>query len=255
MSGLKIDGFDTSALGLILEDAAGRRDQPDQQRTLAAVPGRPGAIDLGTAPVIEPRTLTLTGTQRASTAAELLGFLDQLKRRCARPSVQLIFPDQPSRAFTGTIDRITTRAIAPAFTQRGHGIQIQVTCDDPRAYDLVDTVVALSTVAKAVPLGTAAVRPITRITTPNQPVLIYKDSGGAERGRIELSTTGLTWVEIDHDRGTITGSNGSDRVGDLTDGDFLALDPADGSADGTAWPTLTLTGAASGTATYRKAWQ
>lgn len=247
-----INGYDTSALGLIIEDAPRWRDSPRRSRVQAAVPGRIGLVDLGARPVLEPRALEFTGVQKGDTAQQLRDRLDALKRRLERGELEIRTFDMSDRFYRGQLEDLTIAAIRPAFTQRAHRIKIAFLCDDPRAVAITEDVVAFTT-ATPMPLGSAPSHPVVRITTPTNPTIIYRNSAGVEQGRLALTISGVTWVEIDMGRGTIVDNTGADRIAALTSGTFLELDPFDGTADGTAHPTLEVTGG-TGSGRFRKAW-
>ncbi len=247
-----VDGFDLRTLGFESDAPAGWRDVPPSRLQAIAIPGRAGVSAIADRPQVEARALSLSGIQSASNAATLLTQFDQLKRRLSRREVQVVFPDRSDRFFRARLESISASAIRPAFTQRAHHLRILLVCEDPRAHQTTESALAFGA-ATAMPLGDAPVRPVLAIASPSNPVIIYRDAAGLERGRMELTISSASAVTIDCDRLRIVDNAGDPRPEALTGGDFLELDPADANAAGTSWPTLEVTGGA-GTATYRRAW-
>lgn len=248
-----IDGYDLTALGVVLEKAPAWRDLPTYRRQTVPLPGRIGELDLSPNARPGPRMVELVGTQSAANAPALLVALDSLKRRLNREVSEFILPDRPDRTFVGKLDALRVEGLAPDFAQRAHRLQISIRCDDPRLYSTDKTVVNIGAVAAETEIGTAPVGPVIRLNNPNDPVLTYRTSAGTVRTTMALTVSGVSWIEIDCERMTIVDSDTTDRPEVLTGGDFITLDPADGSVDGADGPTLAVSGA-TGTATYRKAW-
>jgi len=141
-----------------------------------------------------------------------------------------------------------------------------IVCHDPLRYDQDVTGVGFSSSAAALPLGTApSAGLVTIYGAATNPTLTYRDQVGDALLPVsgDSVTMGFTAtlgaddaLEVDLAAKKVTRIDAgvrSDALSTLTSGWFFALDPADGNAAASSWPTLEVS---SGTAlaTYRRAW-
>ena len=147
---------------------------------------------------------------------------------------------------------MSAAGIQPELTQKAYDVALRFLVSDPRYYATSDTIVNFTT-ATDMPLGTALVDPVVRLTGGTDPVLIYKNSSAVEVARMEFTWSG-TWIDIDMDAKTILDNTGTSQIAALDTGEFFSLDPNDGDYPTSDWPTLEVSGGGSGTATYRKAY-
>lgn len=249
---MRVDGFALSALGVVVEDAQGRRDGADERVPTATVPGY-GEVELTDEPTPSPRRITVIATQSAPTVGELQVQLRALKARL-RPGrlVAVGFSDDPDLVYFGRCESISAPSIAPAFVQRAHRLRIVIICPDPQGYDASETTVAVGGAPTPLPLGTGMHRPVVMITGPaTDPVLEYR-AGGVVVGRMGLGVSlgsGESLV-VDSGRVTIRREDGTSAAEALASGDFLRFEGRHGAA------TLArVSGSAAGVAvTYRRAY-
>lgn len=262
-----IDGTDVSSFNLRISDAPGSRAGLNRDHSLAYVPGRDGALYLGADAQGQARERRLIlsgdldipyGTSSAHTA--LLAVLDELKWRIARRDVQIVFGDETARYFTARIERPDANHVHPLHSQRVLLIQLGFLCADPYAYAVTETTVTFTSSAAQCPLWTGLVYPLVNIVGPVGPDfdIIYRDSGGTERGRTQIvgSVPSGQTLAIDSYNQLITldGADAADMLVDSTTSDFIVLDPTHGATVVGAFPTLETTKTPnSAQAIYRRA--
>jgi hypothetical protein len=249
---VRIDGVDLSTLGLITADVPELRDGVERDYPLGKVPGR-GAVHLSRRGQPRERRITVVGAIAAADHATVLTAMDSLKRRVGAREVQIVVADALTRYFTGRPESIRLPTIAPTLSQRMVHVRWTWVCTDPLAYDTTPQSVAFGA-ATQMPLGSAPSRPVLTLSVPAGDVaVIYRDSGGTERGRIELVDVSGAELVIDCDDQVITFDDESGAEL-LSGGDFLELDPLDG-AEGGPYPTLEVVGTVTAAvAVYRRAW-
>lgn len=257
-----IDGTDLKTLGLRVNDLPEIRDGLVTDYATGRVPGRIGVVHLSESNEgqARERRITIVGhiiaTAGSSAHATVLTNLDSLKFRVERRDVQIRSTTPTDRYWTGRSESCITPTEPPMHIQRGVGVRWTFLCEDPLAYATSETTVDFNAAATQCALGTGPSYPTITIVGPvTNPIIIYNDSGGTEVERTTLTVTvpaGQALI-IDNWNQVIT-LDGADANDSLTGGDFLVLDPRDGSAGG-PYPQLQISPAATATsaqAVYRK---
>lgn len=246
-----IDGIDMRTLGVRDSDIPELRDGLEVGYPTGSVPGR-GAVHLSRRGLPRERRITIVGWIAQEDHAAALAALDSVKRRLARREVQIVVADQVARYIHGVPESIRFPTIAPYQIQHGTHIRWTFLCVDPLFYAVAADSVAFGA-ATQIPLGSAPSLPVLTLTNPSGDIaVIYRSSAGLELARIEFSDVSGSELVIDCDNQVIT-IDDENGAGLLSGGDFFALDPLHGS-EGGPYPTLEVSGATSGTATYRRAW-
>jgi hypothetical protein len=252
---LYIDDYDTSLLGLIVESVTGLSDTPALTPRTRERYGWAGLMEVAAFPQLAPRTITVTGTVLAATAAALETALDNLKAKFVPATVRARFVNNATREWVTRLTEFTVTPLpGPQFLQAARSVSLKLLALDPYGYDLSNTVIGSITNAdSACAVGTAPSRPVLRCTgAATNPLWTYKNQGGTTIQTLQLTITvaGGDWVEVDCAAKTIRKSVSSvitDALTTLSGGDFIALDPKDGT------PTLRVS-VGTGQATYKKAW-
>jgi phage-related protein len=255
---LYVNDYDTSKLGLYVEQIDGLDDGVDINPKTIAIAGRDGLAITAAKPEAGPRAIAVRGVMKAATNTALRTNIDLLKDRVYAGDVEIRF-GQLDRVALARCRGIKYSAELAQLASKGFPLEIQFLCPDPAFYALDPTMIAFNTLRAPVPLGTRKSRPLIHIVGAiNNPLLTYRDHFGTAQ-----QTMGFTvnlgandYLEIDCDRGTITkyvAGVASNGIALLTAGDFIALDPLHGSYLTSSWPTLELNGG-TGDVLFRRAW-
>jgi hypothetical protein len=240
-----------AAYGFFLRTQDGVHDASDREWVQLTVPGTAGV--LFAPPVQEKgRKLTLTGglwtaanTTAAREAAEdaLKGALRAGLLRLVRTSASSL-----SRLIEGYAVSIQTKPVEHPLNGLGSAVTIAMLCRDVYWRDIEPLLRALPVAGAryALPLGEAPSTPIIRLMAGTNPVLTYRDAGGAVVWSMTFTATlsATDYLDIDMRYRTITRVNSGTTVATsglslLTAGDFpRAFDPQDGDYLSAAWPTL-----------------
>lgn len=258
-----VNGYDTSRLGLVVEQVDGWMDGLTAQRRTSKLPGRVGAIPLAPDTETTPRTLTVQGAlwpKPESLAAVRQALLD-LKERLGRGLLELSFVDQADKFLHALVQQHQVVATRPQFASPYSRISVQFFCPDPLIYAVQPSVVGFAAARSSVPLGTACSTPTIRIMGPAvNPVLTYRKADGTSRQTMTFTVTLGTndYLEIDCELMQVSlyqaGVGAQNNAANLwTSGDFPLFDPQDGDAYASVWPTLEVS-AGTGEALYRRAW-
>ena len=265
MADLIADGVDLSTIGFVLEP--GSRDLLSGghvDHRMAPIPGRAGATHLSLQGQTRAKVFTLNAHVVGTSAANLRARIDEVKFRLEHRDVQLIFPDDATRYITARMQRAQWSSPGPewnvvAGADHIRRARLQFVAEDPWFFDVTAQTIGFST-ATAMPLGDAISLPvITLIGAVTDPVITYKDGGGAT-----IRTMGFTIVMgadtlvIDCDALTLKLNAGAATdAALLTSGDFIELDPRDYTDWLSGDPTLEISPvpATSATAVYKKAWR
>jgi phage-related protein len=255
---LYVNDYDTSKLGLYVEQVDGLDDGADINPKTVAIAGRDGVAIAATKPEAGPRAIAVRGVMKAATNTALRTNIDLLKDRVYAGDVEIRF-GQLDRFTLARCRGIKYPAELPQLASKGFPLEIQLLCPDPAFYAVEPTLVGLSSAKALLPLGTRRVRPVIHIMgAVNNPVLTYRDQAGVAK-RTMAFTVNLganDYLEIDCDRGTVTkyaAGVASNGIALLTAGDFITLDPLDAFAELSSWPSLELSGGA-GDVQYRRTW-
>lgn len=234
----KLNGNDESTYGLEASELKGPWDSPSASFSEVAIPGREGATPTVTKPIIATKDFTATYRLKGSSEQDYENKVDAL-RDLWGTSATFIVGSQETRQRTGLITDI--RVISDPDVQAG-SVELDVHCSDPIAYETSATTTTGSSGADvAMPLGRWTSRPVITVgSSPSSPlVLTYKNYAGTTIGTpmtIEFPGSPSSIV-IDCDAQTIL-RGGTRHDEDLTAGDFITLDPHDGSYSASHWPTL-----------------
>lgn len=266
---LTANGVDLEAtVGLVVEDTAGLYDGVTRDFPTAVLPGAPFLAHLTDAGVLQPRTITVTGTLVGANAATYEAYRNALLWYLAGP-LELVFSGRTTRLYRAVLPSAAIRRIRPVFTSRGAQITLQFLCADPRAIATTDTVVDFTAGPTELPLGTAEIDLVTDIVAGGVAITDDLELTLAAADTTPLATLGLAATEIsplnvpagetlriDHRRQTVqlvgSGIYHPEWVVDATDFLKPALRPGDNPAG--PYPTLQLAPAlvaASAVATYR----
>ena len=199
----------------------------------------------------------------AATAASLRVNLNHLKARIGATGTEILvrFPDDATLEFEALMAQISVVGQAPQFigVNPWYEVLIQVSCYQPFARTTTDNTPTFNATADDMPMGTAPTFPVLQMGPCTNPVIIYRDSGGTEQGRMEfgaLTVAGGDTLDIDMEKKTIVhtiSSTPQDDRSELTLGNYFALDPKHGVFATSTWPTLEVQ-SGTGTATYRRKW-
>jgi len=257
---LIVDGKDLFDLGFVAETFRGHRSMVRRALPTVDVPGRVGPTVASNIPRYQTRRLTITGTLDAATFAEMQTRLDEIKYRLEGAGRTVTIADDETRQYRDVrFEEISATPYKPDLFQKQTALTIQGVAYDPRGYSTGLTVSgSFASTDLAMPLGTAEVGPIVRISgTAVNPAIIYKNSAGVEQARITFAVTisSTDYYDVDLDLFTFidkAGLNVSDKL-NSTASTFFVLDPSDGNFVTSAWPTIQVT-AGSAISTYRKAY-
>jgi len=259
-SGILIDGIDVEdEYGLIVRNVTGHLNGVVRVPVTQEVPGRDDALYLDPGGTIQPRKITLIGTQRGSTRADFIAKRRALMRALSLGPIALVLPDQPDLEFRGSIDALPVTPISPDLDQLAADITISITCPDPYAYDLLTSSVSLSAAPAPVPMGDGRTLPRIMIEGPaTDPILILKDYSGDEVARMDFTGTVLAGDEslvIDTYSQTVVDQDGVNAIHlyVASTSTWPRLLPAYADLAAEDWPTIELTDG-SGELVYRRAW-
>lgn len=260
MSGLLIDGFDTSAGGVVLlNDIQGWRGAVPLRWPIANVPGIDGVLISSIRPKSNQRRVGIAVVVEGSTQAVMRTNLDNLKARLKigrNTEIAVGFSDDSTREFLARCENFIGTPVPPALVQPAVRGNIQLFVPSGKIQATSDTVRAFGA-ATAIVLGNAPVRPVIRITgASTNPSIVYRNFAGAGLQQMDFTITiaGGDFIDIDSEKQTIVDQVGGNKVATFTAGDFIELDPVDGDFPAANWPTLELVGSGTAQATYRKQW-
>jgi len=246
-------------LGIYVMQVGAGFSAPARAYPRLEIPGRQGAVYVAD-PTTAIRTLRVecVVTPAARTIAARRTAEDQLKALAYRALVRVIVDDDVNapRAIDGvcTACEITTRQHPVDATVSNATLTIE--CPDPTWYDVTGQIIAFSSAASPVPLGTAPSGGLVRIAAPawsanvTDPVLTYLSAAGVALSSLTFTTTltaGTDYLEVDLDRLTalkVASGVASNAITLLTAGDFFALDPMDGDPLNSSYPQLKVTSTA-----------
>lgn len=268
-----VGGTDLTSIGAYVDEPVGIWSGIAREYQIATIPGRSGGV-LAADPVATPRDFRIGGriVTSANTIAARRTAEDNLKALLYNAYVSIVVDDGVStttRALDGVCVALDVQAVGHPVTPVVSKWTATVRCPDPTWRDSIGQLIAFTSTASAIPLGTAPCGGIVRIAAPSwssnvvDPVLTYYSAAKVSIQSMTFSTT-LTaathFLEIDLDRATVTLSSSgtsSNGIALLSAGDFFALDPMDGDIVNSAYPYLAVTatsGTPSGTWAGVKRW-
>lgn len=249
---LTVAGYDTRALGLVLDRVPGVRDVVSLDVPAVAVAGIDGMAATDTTARAGERRFSLAGTLIASSTANLQANYRALHYRAAGAARVLTLVDDTTRDITAWLTGISFEYLGPQLGGEQARVEMSWRALDPYWESTSDTTVNLTNVAAACALGTVASWPI--ITVDQSCTITYKNSGGTTLYTIVITgVTGAQTAAIDMRTRTITHSVSGVTPSLRTSGRFFPLSPYDGDYTASSWPTLTLS-TGTGTAVYPKRW-
>jgi hypothetical protein len=240
-----------AAYGFFIRTQDGVHDASDREWVQLVVPGDAGV--LFAPPVQEKgRKLTLTGGlwTAANTIAAREAAEDALKDALRAGMLRLVRTSDSglSRLIEGVAAGVQTKPVEHPLNGLGSAVTIAFLGRDAYWRDLEPLLRALPAtgVRYPLPLGTAPSTPVIRLMAGTNPVLTYRDAGGAAVRSMTFtaSLAATDYLDIDMRYRTITRVNSGAPVATsglslLTAGDFpWAFDPQDGDYLSATWPTL-----------------
>jgi hypothetical protein len=223
-----------------------------------ASPGFAGRVLVGDAHQ-GTRQVTISGVLDARTVAGLRAAENAFKARLAVGTIGLSVQGSTGIEIRARLRSLLITPGHPPLAALVSQVEATLEAVDPYAYDVVPTVIALSSAAAACPLGVHPSAPVIRIMNATDPVATVRGASGEPVASIAITITQATdedYIVIDCERQRILEYDAgaeSDITAAVSAGDFFALDPLDGDRDNDAWPTLELS-SGTGEAVYRRAW-
>lgn len=251
---------DLSTLGVYVENVGDWFGAPRRTYPTQPIPGRQGAVIAGD-PTTETRTLTVSCMIQPSalTLAARRTAEDQLKALAYRALIKIVNDDgvNAPRAIDGLCIGCTVTPRRHPTVNLVSDAQLTVLCPDPTWYDVTGQIIGFSSIAAAVPLGTAPSGGVIRLAIPHwsadvtDPTITYLSAGGVTRGSLAFTAltlgAGTDYLEVDLDRATCTRYTSGSAINvldKLSSGDFFALDPMDGDVLNASYPQLKVTSTA-----------
>lgn len=264
-SGVTVNGTDLEDFGVVVREAAGRRDAVQFGDSARRVPRSMGRLLPKRRGEAEPRRIDVQGYVDADSVAALRQNLRDLRALLTGgfqrgDPLEVSFADDPTRIFYGRLNRLTPQSLPPTFTATRTRFRMQIVCDDPLKYDDSLSTVDFTAAETDVPLGSGPSAPVITITgSSTDPEIVYRDSDGNVVARFQLSVTLGSGEEavINMRKHAVEDGFGNNKINDWwTSGDFFEMDgTAHGGGEGGPYPTLDLNGtASSAVAEYRKSW-
>jgi hypothetical protein len=244
------------SIGIWVEDISARFHGVQRTYPTIALPGRQGVV-LAAEPETSARLLTISGTidPAARTLTARSTAEDRLKALAYGALIKVITDDDETapRQIDGVCEDVRiTPVVHPMVTQLSR-FQLTVKCPDPTWYDVTGQLIGFNATPSPVPLGTAPSGGLIRVAAPSwsanvtNPVVVYRNAAGVTLQTLGFTLTlvaGNDYLEIDLDRQTIVEYQSGvvrNAIGDLTSGEFFALDPMDGDPFSASYPSLALT--------------
>lgn len=214
-----------------------------------------GSVGVGTA-----RELSVECLLQATSVADRRTKLDEINRELTLGPCELRIQDDTDRVLVARLVSYGVEQFSdnPYGGQAYVNVTLEFVADDPTWYDRTALGVGLSTAAAELPAGTLPSSPVLYLQGGSSPTLTYAAHSGSTVSTLELS---YTWASGDVYRvdlglqtiDKIASGTRTNAIGVYSTGDFFALDPRDGDAAASDWPTITLS-TGSGVAYYRRRW-
>lgn len=269
---LILDGFDLSALGLVVTDPEGFRSPTERELETARGAGRrASAVVSVNGGRTKPRVLEVGVAVEATSHAELRTFRREIVWRFRVPGDrELQFTDDETGHYLGQLLGADLPMVEPALVDADPVIQdgeVRFLCADPFFRADADTQVALSATFQDLPLWDARVEDaVVRIdgaaTPVTDPSVEYADKDSVVQKTLAFKSGSVSlgagqFLDVDFGTMQVTDSTGANRRDDLVeDTDHpIFLDPHDGDHPNGLFPKMRLqaaSGAPTGQVTYRR---
>lgn len=267
MAGLIVDGFDTEALGLHIDNRSrGLFDGFDTGHRMGTIPGRDGQVHLSRRGQPEARRVRLPLSITADTIGQLEDRLDELKWRIEGRDIQLVFPDHPDRFLEARVERDDIQGVGADMVVPWRRISLDLICVKPFFQQSTQETIDFTSTTEDLPIGSAISLPVITLTGGwTSPVITYRDGSAVAQTVMDftgLSMGGGDTLIVDCDQLTIllSGAPAEDQlVGPLSS--FVQIDPQDASGwtggAPTGLPTIEIAGGSgtSAVAVYRRNWR
>jgi hypothetical protein len=257
---IKLNAVDLATYGVGIVAFPKNWESPSMSFDEVAMPLRRGTRRTSNRRNIDPLDYAIQFEISAATETDFEAYCDALRYLFSFDPLQIIGGNQPDRqrtgALKGALEIGPKMATADGVTTASCSATIH--CEDPVWYSTV-----LSTPSGAAasdvscPLGTQLVWPITTVTfsgSAASTTLTYKHYDGTPLGSLELTHAFVNTdvVSVDHNLMAVT-LNGARKDSLITNGDFFALDPRDGSYPLSHWPKVRSSAGALALS-YARAW-
>ncbi len=207
-----------------------------------------------------PRELQIECLLEATSVSDRRDKLDAIMRLIGYGPVELRVQDDEDRVLLARLVNYT----AAQFSDNPYGgqpyldVTLELVADDPTFYDRYARAVGLSTSAAEVAVGTLPNYGVLYLQGASDPTVTYKAHSGETVATLELA---YTWASGDVYRvdlglqtiDKIASGTRTNGISVYSTGDFFSLDPRDGDAAATDWPTITLS-TGSGVIYYQRRW-
>ena len=207
-----------------------------------------------------PRELSITTLLEASSVSDRRTKLDNIARDLSAGINEIKIQDDTARVLLARFIRYTVGAFAenPYGGQPYVEVTLEFVADDPVWKDVSASSYALSSSDTETPLGSLPSYGVIELTGANSPTITYKDQAGNTVSTLALS---YTWASGETYRvdlalqtiDKVVSGVRTNAISVYSTGEFFALDPADGVASTSSWPTVAVS-TGTGTIYYRRSW-
>lgn len=256
---LTLNGQEAEAtFGMIVTDFSGDLSAPARTINLLTLPGLPGGLDPGLAPVEAPRVFTVHFMVQATSDATVHATLDKIKEVCGTGLVELRTTYSATRALYGVLQPFEASGFRPWVPGWVAG-SMSFLCPQPYWVATMHSTIAFGATPVGIPLGTAPSTGrdawsaiISIVGAAVAPTLSYCNGSGDVVSTMAFTNTIALGDQQVIDVGRrqvwrVTAGTWTNGMGDLTAGyAFPALAPSDGWVATALWPSLKVsTGSAS----------
>jgi len=229
-----------------------------------ALGNSPGVF--GTELRVSGRTITIGCDVRPASLPDRQVLMDGLRRRLGG-LLEVRTDDLPSRVLMAVLQDVQVEFYTGAHAQAPVYVTLTLLAVDPARRDIEPLLYGLSTARVACPLGTDTSAPDVWIFGAcTNPAIVLRAHTGAEVARmtfaVVLAADDALVVEAAAQRITryvagVVQTGAANGLAAFASGAFPVLDPADGAADGSSWPTVQLeasAGTPTGLVRYARRW-
>jgi len=257
-----VNGRDMSDVGLEPLGISGWFDVPTISRRSEQLSNTTGAA-LGTGVRIDQRKLQLQFYLRPQLLTDRQALMD-IVNDTFTGLCEIKFVDKVNRVIRAYVESIATRAEneSVALIEPAMVLTVNLTGYDAAIYDTEPTVLAVSTTARQVQLGSWPSGGVLYLmgAMSGSVTITYRSHTGDSLYTLVLNGTLASdeYLEVDFNDRTITKVSNAGVRDDTaysfkSGGAWFVFDPADGNRTVGSWPTIELS-TGSGVLIYRKAW-